>query len=115
VLAAHERALARARARATTLIKRDRKEVRGTVPWGLRREGRRLVRDRAEERVTAVILHMREQGFTYREIVAFLRASGYETRRGTAIGVTKVFEIVQGGRKKGPRRTRTDAESVLRR
>ena len=61
--------------------------------------------DEHEERVVAVARHMRAAGFTLREIVERLREAGVVNRRGTPIGMTRVFEMIHGGRLK-PRLTR---------
>ncbi len=73
----------------------------GQSPWG-RRVGPSgdFVPDEEEERVVAVVRHMRMNGYKLREIVAFLADLGVVGRRGKPIGMTRVFEMIHGGRAK---------------
>lgn len=48
----------------------------------------------------AVVRHMRANGHKLREIVSLLADLGVVGRRGTPIGVTRVFEMIHGGRAK---------------
>ncbi len=76
----------------------------GQVAWGFRVAADGAVeRDEVEENVVAVIRHMRLSGYTIHDIVEFLRDQGVVGRRGTPIGMTRVFEIIHGGRRKSPR------------
>jgi DNA invertase Pin-like site-specific DNA recombinase len=74
----------------------------GNRPWGYKkgRTGHALEPDDYEQNVVAVVRHMRAQGYKLREIVDFLHDMGATTRTGRPIGMTRVFEIVHGGRKK---------------
>ncbi len=47
-----------------------------------------------------VVRHMRMNGYKLREIAAFLAGLGVVGRRGKAIGVTRVFEMIHGARTK---------------
>lgn len=73
----------------------------GQLAWGWRvsADGK-VERDEREERIVAVARHMRGSGATLREIVEFFRREGLVGRRGTAIGTTRVFEMIHGGRRK---------------
>jgi hypothetical protein len=48
--------------------------------------------------VQAVVRHMKRRGFSLQKIVLELAELGVLGRRGTAIGVTRVFEMLHGGR-----------------
>lgn len=77
----------------------------GQVGWGWRVTDEGVVeRDEYEERVVMVARHMRASGYALREIAEFLQGLGVVGRRGTPIGVTRVFEMIHGGRRK-PRRS----------
>jgi hypothetical protein len=75
----------------------------GQLGWGWRvsAEGN-VERDEGEERIAVVARHMRESGATLREIVEFFAKDGVVGRRGTPIGMTRVFEMIHGGRRKPP-------------
>jgi hypothetical protein len=73
----------------------------GQTPWGLRVSVDGGVQpDEYEENVVAVVRHMRTMGRTIREIVEFLREVGVVNRRGMPIGMTRVFEMIHGGRRR---------------
>jgi hypothetical protein len=73
----------------------------GQLAWGWRvSPDGRVERDEQEERIAAVARHMRASGVTLREIVEFLQKDGVVGRRGTPIGMTRVFEMIHGGRTK---------------
>jgi hypothetical protein len=73
----------------------------GQSPWGWRIAANGdLERDEEEERVVAVVRHMRANGHKIREIVSFLADLGVVGRRGKPIGTTRVFEMIHGGRTK---------------
>jgi hypothetical protein len=69
----------------------------GAVPWGFRAsaDGKRLVRDEAEQRVLSVVVHMRAEGFKLREIAGELARAGLRTRRGGKISIARVSELLQ--------------------
>ncbi len=76
----------------------------GHSPWGWRVSADDGVEpDEYEENVVAVVRHMRTSGYKIREIVKFLRELGIVNRRGTPIGMTRVFEMIHGGRTKAGR------------
>jgi len=82
----------------------------GQSPWGMRiaADGVTLEVDEHEQNVIAVVQKMRSNGYKLRQIVASLKELGVVGRRGKPIGMTRVFEIIHGGRKKsegagGPR------------
>jgi hypothetical protein len=74
----------------------------GNRPWGYKkgRTGHALEPDDYEQNVVAVVRHMRAQNYKLREIVDYLHDMGATTRTGRPIGMTRVFEIVHGGRRK---------------
>lgn len=100
--AEYERALMRVRTRAAVAIKRQRGEMTGRCPWGyhLAEDGKTLEPDEREQNILAVVRHMRTSGRKIREIVAALKEMGVAGRNGKPIGPTRVFEMIQGGRKK---------------
>jgi hypothetical protein len=79
-----------------------RRVLFGEVPWGFRlsRDRSHLVENSREQTITAVVRHMRLRGFTLQKIVAELRRIGATGRLGRPIGLTRVFEIVHGGRRR---------------
>lgn len=83
------------------LRKQHSSTLAGQLAWGWRvsPEGR-VERDEKEERIAAVARHMRASGATLRQIVEFLQQDGVVGRRGTPIGMTRVFEMIHGGRRK---------------
>jgi len=100
--AEYERALMRVRTRAAVAIKRQRGEMTGRCPWGyhLGADGKTLEPDQREQNILAVVRHMRTSGRKIREIVGALKEMGVTGRNGKPIGPTRVFEMIQGGRKK---------------
>jgi len=100
--AEYERALMRVRTRAAVAIKRSRGEMTGRCPWGyhLAADGKSLEPDPHEQNILAVVRHMRASGRKIREIVDALKEMGVNGRNGKPIGPTRVFEMIQGGRKK---------------
>ena len=81
----------------------------GQCGWGRRfaDDGVTLQVDEYEQNVTAVIRHMRAGGYKLRQIVTALRDMGVVGRTGKPIGMTRIFEIIYGGRKKPTRSART--------
>jgi ribosomal protein S14 len=68
--------------------------------WRLSRDRLKLVRDRDEQRVIAVVRHMYFIGrIPMREVAAQLRALGVVNRRGRPFGLSRIFEIIHGGRR----------------
>lgn len=100
--AEYERALMRVRTRAAVAIKRQRGEMTGRCPWGyhLAANGKSLEPDPHEQNILEVVRHMRTGGRKIREIVDALAEMGVRGRNGKPIGSTRVFEMIQGGRKK---------------
>ncbi len=67
--------------------------------WRLSRDRSKLVRDPEEQRVVATVRHMYfVSRLPMREIVAHLAAAGIVNRRGRPFGLSRIFEIVHGGR-----------------
>jgi hypothetical protein len=63
--------------------------------WRLSKDRSRLVRDREEQRVIAIVRHMYFVGrVPMREIVTRLKEMGVVNRRGHAFPLSRVFEIV---------------------
>lgn len=79
---------------------RSRRVLFGEAPWGYRLSPDRtnIVIDWKEKAVVAVARHMRRQGRTLRQIVAELARLGVVGRRGAPIGLSRVFEMIHGGR-----------------
>jgi len=73
----------------------------GQSPWGMRiaADGT-LEGDEHEQSVIAAVHHMRENGYKLRQIVASLKDLGVVGRTGKPIGMTRIFEIIYGGRTK---------------
>lgn len=111
--AEYERALMRVRTRAAVAIKRQRGEMTGRCPWGyhLAKNGKSLEPDPHEQNILDVVRHMRASGRKIREIVDALREMGVRGRNGKPIGSTRVFEMIQGGRKKQHPRGQSPRES----
>jgi hypothetical protein len=74
----------------------------GNRPWGYRRSttGKGLEPDEREMHVLKVVHQLRADGLKIREIVSKLSEMGLSSRSGKPIGMTRVFELIQGGRKK---------------
>jgi hypothetical protein len=70
--------------------------------WKLSRDRRRLVVDRDEQRVMAVVRHMRSRGMTIRAIVAELKSMGVVSRRGRPFGIGSVFRMLERPSKPPP-------------
>src|SRR5258708_2093835 len=83
----------------------------GQCAWGYRfgGDGMTLEVDEYEQNVASVIRHMRAGGYKLRQIVASMKEMGVVGRTGKPIGMTRVFEIVCGGRKKPGRQPRREA------
>ena len=79
----------------------DRRVLFGETPWGYRlsEDRTKLVADKEEQRVIAVVRHMRAKGLTLHQIVRLLAALGVVNRRGRPFGLSRVFEMTHGGRK----------------
>lgn len=92
--AEYERALIRARTRAALAVKRSRGEVTSHAPYGFRAEGGRLVADEGEQVVIARVREARARGLTVRAIAEELAAAGVVSRKGKALAVSAVGELV---------------------
>jgi hypothetical protein len=69
--------------------------------WRLSRDRSRLVQDKDEQRVIAVVRHMYfSLRLPMREIVQLLEETGVKNRRGKAFGLSRVFEMVHSTKKK---------------
>jgi hypothetical protein len=69
----------------------------GMAPYGWRvsRDRRTLVADAYEQRVLAVVRHMRSEGFSIRAIIDELAIAGYFNRRGRPFSVATVFKMLR--------------------
>jgi hypothetical protein len=63
--------------------------------WKLSRDRRALVADAYEQRVIAVVRHMRAEELTIQAIVDELAAGGYFNRRGRQFSVATVFKMLR--------------------
>lgn len=74
----------------------------GNRPWGYKKSasGKGLEPDERELHVVQVVHSLRAEGLKIREIVTRLGEMGLSSRTGKPIGMTRVFELIQGGRKK---------------
>ena len=69
--------------------------------WRLSKDRSRLVLDKDEQRVIAVVRHMYfSLRLPMREIVQLLEETGVRNRRGNAFGLSRVFEMVHAKKKK---------------
>jgi DNA invertase Pin-like site-specific DNA recombinase len=96
-IAAHERAARALRTapRASSVARR-----RGMRAWGFRAAPNGGVEvDETERKVVDLVRRMHGQGSKLREIVHALAKARLTNRRGKPIGMTRVFEIIHGGRK----------------
>lgn len=69
----------------------------GDAPYGFRREGGRLVPDRAEQEVVAKVVALRGQGATFQAISDALLADGHTPRRGGRWAPQTLSNIVARG------------------
>jgi DNA invertase Pin-like site-specific DNA recombinase len=93
-LGAYHRTIARAHVKAASRTKRARGEFQGQVPWGYRRDAAgKLVPNPDEERVVAIVRHMRAQGFTYQQITDFLAEHGHVSRSGRPLVISAVYKL----------------------
>jgi hypothetical protein len=72
--------------------------VYGHPPYGWRisRDRSKVVRDRYEQRVIAIIRHMSVRGLSIRKIITELHAMKIVNRRGKPFAFARVWEIVHG-------------------
>ena len=82
IFAQYERRLISQRQSETRVQLRAQGRVYGTVPFGFRRKGKRLVRYRAEQRVLEQARLLYEQGFNHTQIADQLTAQGVRGKRG---------------------------------
>jgi DNA invertase Pin-like site-specific DNA recombinase len=99
-LAAYHRTMARTQVRAAAQIKKERGERMGKLPWGFKvgKDGTHLVPNKAEERVVAIIRHMRAEGRTFKEIADFLAENGHRGRSGKPLALSAVFKLAKSPR-----------------
>jgi hypothetical protein len=65
--------------------------------WRLSKDRSRLVEDKEEQRVIAVVRHMYfSLRLPMRDIVQLLEETGVKNRRGHAFGLSRIFEIIHG-------------------
>lgn len=82
--AEYERLIIGQRTKAALKAKRDRGERAGTVPFGFVADAAgRLTQHPAEQEALAVLVALRDAGYTLRAIAAELNRRGFTTRRGT--------------------------------
>jgi site-specific DNA recombinase len=77
-----ERALCAQRTAETLGELRSRGLVYGSIPFGFRREGSRLVIDETEQRILSRIRRLRGRGFSYDRIARSLNTSNVPAKRG---------------------------------
>ena len=71
--------------------------------WRLSRDRSKLVKNRDEQRVLAVVRHMYfVQRIPMRDIVVRLRDMGVVSRRGRPFGLSSVFEMIHRGNERPP-------------
>lgn len=92
--AEYERALISARTRAALAVKRTRGEATSHAPYGFRAVDGRLVADEGEQAVIARVREARARGLTVRAIAEELAAAGIVSRKGKALAVSAVGELV---------------------
>jgi hypothetical protein len=87
--------------RQESLNTRPHTDLLGRAPWGFRfgADGR-LEPDEREQRILTIARHMRARGATLREIVDELASIQVVGRSGKPIGMTRVFEMLTGGKRK---------------
>ena len=80
----------------------------GQSPWGTRiaSDGITLEVDENEQNVMAAVRHMRANGYKLRQIADSLKDLGVVGRTGKPIGLTRIFELIYGGRRKPDRPAR---------
>jgi hypothetical protein len=85
-------------------LQRPRGALWGRCPWGYRfsPDGMRLEPYPPEQAVVATVRHMRMSGMKLREIVDELRKLGVVSRTGKPLGITRVYELLHGGRPNEP-------------
>jgi site-specific DNA recombinase len=94
-LAEMERQLIGERIQAVMDLKKERGEVRGTAPYGMKAVDGKLVPDQEERAVIDRILTLHQQRLTIYQIVEVLRREGRVNRRGRPIAKTQVHNIIQ--------------------
>lgn len=94
-IAQYERALIRARTKAALAVKRRKGQVYGRVPFGFRREGDRLVEDRAQRDAATYAVSLHYDGMSYAGIARTLNAENRPTPRGGRWHATTVRRLVK--------------------
>jgi hypothetical protein len=86
----------------------------GQTPWGMcvAPDGVTLEIDENEQNVTAAVRHMRSNGYKLRQIAASLKELGVVGRTGKPIGLTRIFEMIYGGRKKPGRASKMNGKRL---
>jgi site-specific DNA recombinase len=98
-LAEMERALIGERIKAVMDLKKERGEVRGHPPFGMKVVDGKLVPDPYEQAVIQQILALHEQRLTIYQIVDVLKRSGRVNRKGKCLAKTQVHSIIARQRK----------------
>lgn len=62
--------------------KKAKGEVYSPIPYGLKREGKKLVADKKEQRVISLIMNQRHESISLREIARQLNNAGIPSKRG---------------------------------
>lgn len=95
--AQYERGLIRARTRGALRAKRERGELTGKAPYGMRvgAHGTTLEKDPDEQKVIRRIATLRRQGQSIRAVVAKLEAEGVTSRTGKPLSKGTVENILK--------------------
>jgi site-specific DNA recombinase len=96
-VAQYERAMIRARVKAALAVKQARGELTGAAPYGfsVAEDGVRLVPNKSEQAVVAVVKMARERGLTQRGIVNHLYELGFMSRSGRPFSKTQVVRMLE--------------------
>ena len=97
LLAQHERHLIRSRTQAALDVKKARGERTGNIPWGyqLSDDGVHIEPNEDEREITEVARRLREEGRSYRRVVAELKRLGFRSRKGRPLGLRQVQKLIE--------------------
>lgn len=90
-----ERALIGERIQAVMELKKERGEVRGHAPYGMKAVDGKLVADLAEQEIIERILTLHRQRLSIYQIVEILRQEGRLNRKGKPLAKTQVHNIIR--------------------
>lgn len=82
MIAELERMIISERVKTAYTVKRQRGEVMGFIPYGWRKEGKKLVKHEEEQRAIQIINELRQEGLSYRSIANYMNAQGITNRKG---------------------------------